>query len=335
MRAVQISAPGSVQVITTAEPAPGPGEVLVRVNACGICGTDVHIAAGTYMGSYPVIPGHEFAGVVEAAGPGTERIRKGMTVAVEPNLPCNNCPACLRNQQNHCEHWKAIGVTLPGAMADLVVVPESAAFDVGGLDPAVACLMEPLSCVLHGVDKLDVRPGDSAAVVGAGPIGLLLCSVLALRGVRTISLVERNPGRLEGAAPYLASIPDVRITTARSTDQLPSSEFDIAVDATGVPEVVRETLRLVRAGGQCLWFGVPATDATLTIEPFVVFEKGLSIYGAFTSLRNSQEALRVLASGTIPVEALITREVGLDDVASILSELHSGTTSELKCIVRP
>ncbi len=335
MRALQITEPRAVHVIETPARDPMPDEVLIRVSACGICGTDVHIAAGTYMGSYPIIPGHEFSGVVEAVGSEVRRIVPGAQVAVEPNLPCNNCEACLRNQQNHCLNWRAIGVTLPGAMAEYVCAPESAVFDVGELEPDLAALMEPLSCVLHGLDKVTISPGDSAVVIGAGPIGLLLSSVLALKGARQITLAERNTARLERASTYLDLIESVQIDLIEDASSLPTSAFDLAVDATGAPAAIAETLRVVRSGGECLWFGVSPRDAQLTVEPFTIFQKGLSIHGAFTSLRNSQEAVRVLQSGVIPAEALITRIVDLAEVDALLAELHRGSTSELKCIVRP
>ena len=143
-------------------PVPGPGEVLVKVAACGICGTDVHILRGEYLGDYPVIPGHEFAGEVVAAGDLVSRFRVGDRVAVEPNIACDNCEACLSNRQNFCLNWQAVGVTRPGGMAEYVVAPQKAVFDIGSLS-----LMRPPSSSRSPVSCMVSREPGSALVTGS------------------------------------------------------------------------------------------------------------------------------------------------------------------------
>ncbi|MFW5717911.1 MAG: alcohol dehydrogenase catalytic domain-containing protein [Spirochaetota bacterium] len=325
------------------DPVPGTGELLVRVAACGICGTDLHIYEGSYMGSYPVVPGHEFAGTVEAVGEGVSRISPGDRVAVEPNLPCNNCTACLNNRQNFCENWRAIGVTLPGAMAELVLVPESSAFPVGDLGFEAATFVEPLSCVLHGVGKLAIEPGASAAIIGAGPIGLLLARTLLARGVTRIDVAERSPSRREFAGSSLAGtgqaprrgtvpVPGRAVADARELD---AESYDLVVDATGAPGAMAACLALARRGGEVLWFGVPGASTRVELEPFEVFRKGLSIHGSFTSVRNSIQAVEMLASATVPVDDLVTHRVGLDEVERSLQALGDGTLAARKVLVVP
>ncbi len=328
VRALTIDGPGSARVGPVPDPVPGPDEVLIRVAACGICGTDLHIYEGSYMGSYPVVPGHEFAGTVEAVGERVSRISVGDRVAVEPNLPCNNCAACLNNRQNFCENWRAIGVTLPGAMAELVVVPESAAFPVGDLDFEAASFVEPLSCVLHGVGKLAVEPGASAAIIGAGPIGLLLARTLLARGVTRIDVAERSRTRLEFAASSSRR-------AVADASELEADRYDIVADATGVPQAMAAALSLARPGGQVLWFGVPDTSARLEFEPFPVFRKGLSIHGSFTSVRNSIQAVELLASGAVSVGDLVTHRVSLDEVESTLQALARRALDARKILVVP
>lgn len=317
-------------------PAPGPGELLIQVAACGICGTDLHIHQGTYMGDYPVVPGHEFSGTVAATGEGVSRIGVGDRVAVEPNLPCNNCEACLNNRQNFCENWTAIGVTRPGAMAEYVVVPESAAFEIGDLSFAEAAFMEPLSCVLHGVEKLGVEPGAAAAVIGAGPIGVLIMRTLRARGVTKLGVAERNPGRLEFAVRSLrAEHPANAAAGAANPAELPQDAYDIVVDATGVPEAMGQALRLARPGGEVLWFGVPDRDAELRFPPFQVFQKGLSIHGSFTSVRNSLQAIALLRGGAVRVRDLVTHRVGLSEVEDAFAMLAGGAAEARKVLVIP
>jgi len=184
-------------------PEPAPGELLVKVMASGICGTDVHIFQGEYLGSYPVIPGHEFAGLVEKTGELVTRFQPGDRVAVEPNLPCDNCVNCLNNRQNFCLNWQAVGVTRPGGMAQYVCVPEKAAIDIGDLPYEQGAFMEPLSCVLHGLERLDLPIASRVALLGAGPIGLLLLQCLHLQGTAHVAVVDKNPERAALLQPWV------------------------------------------------------------------------------------------------------------------------------------
>ncbi|MCP4592501.1 MAG: alcohol dehydrogenase catalytic domain-containing protein, partial [bacterium] len=200
MKAIRIEQPNRVGVVDVPVPHPGGGEVLIRVMASGICGTDVHILRGEYLGGYPVVPGHEFAGVVEEVGDGVGRFRVGDRVAVEPNVACDNCYNCLHNRHNFCLNWRAIGVTEQGGMAQYVAVPEKSVFAIGDLPFELGAFVEPLSCVLHGVERAQVCLADRVAILGAGPIGILLLQTVRLQGAVHITMVEKNPARAELAA---------------------------------------------------------------------------------------------------------------------------------------
>jgi threonine dehydrogenase-like Zn-dependent dehydrogenase len=178
-------------------PVPGSKEVLIKVMASGICGTDVHIFKGEYLGAYPVIPGHEFSGVITALGDQITRFKLGDRVAVEPNIACDNCIHCLNNRQNFCLNWQAIGVTLPGGMEQYVAVPEKAVFNIEDMPFDHGAFVEPLSCVVHGVERAHIKMGDNIAILGAGPIGDLLLQMARLQGASSITMLENNPGRAE------------------------------------------------------------------------------------------------------------------------------------------
>lgn len=329
MRTLTIREPRSITIETSVPPQLASSDLLIRVAACGICGTDLHIYEGSYLGSYPVVPGHEFAGTVEAIGADVTRFAAGDRVAVEPNLPCNNCTACLGNRQNFCENWQAVGVTRAGAMAEYVVVPESAAFGIGNLTFDEAAFVEPLSCVIHGIRKLSVRPGSRAAVVGAGPVGMLLVRTLRACGVTRITVAERNRARRDFARQSL----DVPVLSDAS--ELEQDAYDIVVDATGVPAAMAHTLEAASPGAEVLWFGVPDTDAEIGFRPFAVFRKGLSVHGSFTSVRNSMEAIELLSSGAVPVADLVTHRIGLDEVERMLGVLAAGSADVRKILVLP
>ncbi len=161
MLAAQIDAPDKTRVIEAKQPTPGPDDVLIKVAAAGICGTDLHILHGEYEANYPLIPGHEFSGTVVAIGDNVTRFHVGDRVTADPNIPCNRCLACQRNEPNQCENLAAIGVTRNGGFAEYVVAPEGNVFSIGDLSFPQAALIEPLACVVWGLKRVQAQAGDS------------------------------------------------------------------------------------------------------------------------------------------------------------------------------
>lgn len=332
MQAAQITRPDQVETLLVSVPAPKADEVLIEVKASGICGTDIHIYRGDYLGSYPVIPGHEFAGIITAAGPEVTRFKTGDHAAVEPNIACGNCPACLHNRQNFCENWGAVGVLQPGAMAEYALAPEKNVFAIGSLSFREGAFVEPLSCVLHGVERCGVHMADRVLVIGAGPIGNLLIQTIGSRGASDITVVDRNPARLALAARAGAS------RTADSLDSLDDAAagaFDVVVDATGVPALMARTVEYARPGGRILLFGVPPQDGRLDLPAFPVFRKGLSIHSSFTSVRNSFQAVRMLQSKAVDVSALVSHVLPLERFAEGMEMIEQGKDGVLKVHIDP
>ncbi|MEW5815886.1 MAG: alcohol dehydrogenase catalytic domain-containing protein [Spirochaetota bacterium] len=253
---VLIRKPKRADVIVQRIPEIADNEVLIKVMANGICGTDVHIFEGSYMGQYPIVPGHEFSGIVEKAGKYVTRIKKGDRVAVEPNIACDNCWYCLNNEQNFCDNWQAIGVTLPGGMAQYVTVPEKAVFSIGSIPFSVGAFMEPLSCVLHGIEKLEIKPGQRILIIGAGPIGMLLLQIAQIKGSTEATVIDTNSKRAEFAEKFGAT------ATSSSLKEVNGSAFDVVIDATGVPDVMGKSIHFARKGGKVLLFGVPPQGKT-------------------------------------------------------------------------
>jgi len=303
--------------------------VLIEVKASGICGTDIHIFRGEYLGTYPVIPGHEFSGIVTAVGAGVTRFAPGDHVAVEPNISCDNCAACLSNRQNFCEKWNGVGVTLPGGMAQFVAVPDKAAFNIGTLPFAAGAFVEPLSCVLHGVQHAGFSLADKVLILGAGPIGILLLKSILLEGASEITSVDKNPARLELARRSGAA------GVASSFEGLPEDGYDVVVDATGVPAVMEKTLPYVRSGGRVLLFGVPPRTSKVAFDAFTIFRKGLVLLSSYTSVRNSIQAVRLLQTGKIDVSSLVSHEVPLSGFHTGIELIEQGKEGALKVLIRP
>jgi D-arabinitol dehydrogenase (NADP+) len=318
MQAAQILSPTHLQIIEIPQPEASPGEVVIAVQASGICGTDIHIYRGEYLGAYPVIPGHEFAGVVTAVGEGVTRYKPGDRVAVEPNIACDNCWHCLNNRQNFCQNWQAVGVTRPGGMAQYVSAPERAVFSVGELSFEAGAFVEPLSCVLHGLERLGAELGCNALIVGAGPIGILLLQGLRLQGAARVTVADKNAARAESALGYGAD------AALPGMDAAQKDTYDVVIDATGVPAVQALTLDYARPGGKVLWFGVPPAGQMVSLEAFQVFRKGLTVLSSFTSVRNSYQALSLLQSGRIRVDGLVSHRLPLEELEHGIHLLEGG-----------
>lgn len=329
MKSIVIRKPNEISTVEQNIPETGPGELMVQVMASGICGTDLHIYRGEYMGKYPVIPGHEFSGVVAAVGSGVNRFRPGDRVAVEPNIACDNCVNCLNNRQNFCLNWQAVGVTLPGGMEEYVIVPEKAAFSIGELPFEYGAFMEPLSCVVHGIERARIGLADHVAIFGAGPIGNLMLQMARLQGAVHITVLESNPGRAESARQLGADV-----VVHRMEDLMPDT-YDIVIDATGVIPVMSRTIDFVRKGGTVLLFGVPPSGKNIEVEGFKIFQKGLTLLSSFTSVRNSFQAVDLLQSGKVRVDSLISHRLPLQEMPRALEMIESRDPSVKKVILQP
>jgi D-arabinitol dehydrogenase (NADP+) len=329
MKAARITQPHQLEIADIPIPKPAENELLIKVMASGICGTDIHILRGEYMGDYPVIPGHEFSGVVEAVGSGVTRFQPGDRVAVEPNIACDNCYNCLNNRPNFCLNWSAVGVTRPGGMAQYVCAPEKSVFDIGSLLFEQAAFMEPLSCVLHGVERLAPELASRIAIFGAGPIGILLLQILHLEGAAEIAVVDKNPAR----AGFASQMGADQVYT--NLDELPRDNYDAVVDATGVVPVMSRCIDFVRQGGKLLLFGVPPAGEKMTLEAFPIFRKGLTILSSFTSVRNSYQALDLLKHGRISLEGLVSHQLPLDEFQHGIELIEQSAEGVKKVIILP
>jgi 2-desacetyl-2-hydroxyethyl bacteriochlorophyllide A dehydrogenase len=329
MKSVVIERPNEISLLERDSPEPGPGQLMIQVMASGICGTDLHIYRGEYMGKYPVIPGHEFSGVVAATGSGVTRFQVGDRVAIEPNIACDNCLNCLNNRQNFCLNWQAIGVTLPGGMEEYVIVPERAAFHIGELPFEIGAFMEPLSCVVHGVQRASIGLADHVAIFGAGPIGNLMIQMARIQGAARITVLEINPGRADLARQLGADL------VASSFEELQPDTYDVVIDATGAIPVMNRTIDFVRKGGTVLLFGVPPSGKNLEVEGFKIFQKGLTVLSSFTSVRNSFQAVDLLRSGQVRVDSLISHRLPLEEMPHALELIESRDPAVKKVIVHP
>src|SRR5215212_8801944 len=188
MKAVVYDAARSYAVKEVPTPQAGPGEVRIKVDQVGVCGTDLHIHEGDFNAVFPLIPGHELVGVIDQVGAGVSGLRLGESVSVNPNVHCGSCQYCLAGRLILCENLKGYGSNFPGFFAEYVTVPERLAFSVEGLPRDTAVFAEPAACAMHGVETLQIRPGSSALVFGSGPTGLLLAQLIASSGASSVTV---------------------------------------------------------------------------------------------------------------------------------------------------
>jgi D-arabinitol dehydrogenase (NADP+) len=266
---------------------------------------------------------------VAELGSGVASFAVGDRVAAEPNIACDACPACLSNRQNFCAGWQAVGVTLPGGMAEYVVAPAKAVFAIGDLSFAAGAFVEPLSCVLHGMQRAAPELADEILILGAGPIGILLLETALAMGASSITAVDRSASRLELARASGAS------STLASIDGIERDRFDLVVDATGVPALMGRTTEWARPGGRILLFGVPPAGSLLSLDAFAIFRKGLSLLSSYTSVRNSIQAVRLLRSGRIDVLPLVSHELPLDRFVEGVELIEKGAAGVLKVLMAP
>jgi D-arabinitol dehydrogenase (NADP+) len=326
VKAAYYEARHEVAVRDAPEPEPGPKDILIRVRACGICGTDQHICDGDFGGPLPMIGGHELAGDVVAVGPEIlEDIRVGQRVAVNPNLFCGSCFYCRRGQVNHCLRWSAIGVTRDGGFADYVVAPEANVYPVGDLDYELAAFIEPISCVVYGLKRLRIPVGANALIYGAGPIGLLMLQLVAHGGASDVVVVDLKEEKLDLARSLGAH--DVILGGADADDALRATSplgFDVVIDCTGVPSVVEHMFAHVRNEGKLLFFGVNPTDARIAVSPYDVYRRDLEIVGSFALRYTFHDAFALLRSGAVDVRSLLSDRLPIDLFPEALELAGSG-----------
>ncbi|HEU0164580.1 MAG TPA: alcohol dehydrogenase catalytic domain-containing protein, partial [Thermomicrobiales bacterium] len=260
-----------VSVVERPEPVAGRGEVVLKVAASGLCGTDLHIAAGEYpLAKSPVVLGHEYAGEIVEIGPGVDGWTRGDRVVVDPNIPCGACRYCHDAKSHLCTDPQTLGVTIDGGLSQYSVVPVSRIYRIpDGLSMAAAALTEPLACALHAVDRANLRAGDTAVVLGAGPIGLLTAALLKTAGASQILVSDPQDVRRARVEEFGG----IGITP----DDVPVGDADVVMECVGRSQTMLAATQAVRAGGTVVWVGVAAPDATVPVNPYDIFRRELTI----------------------------------------------------------
>lgn len=332
MRAIQIARPGEFREVDLPVPTPGPEDVIVAVGACGVCGTDLHILAGEFPPTpYPIVPGHEAAGTVSAVGSAVVGLREGDRVGIDPSLFCGACHYCRLGRGNLCERWGAIGDTVDGAFAEFVKVPAANAYPIpAAMDFGAAALVEPVSCAVHAVDRLQLRFGESVFIYGAGTMGLILAQLLRSAGASVVALCDINASRLERARTFGFGVLGSDFEAVRPAAP---RGFDNVIEATGVTRVADAAMGAVAKGGKLMIFGVSPAGETAPYAPFRVYNEEITIVGSMAVLVSYGRAIDLVVGGAVDATRMISHRLGLDGFAQALDLVRRG--EGLKVQVHP
>lgn len=336
MKAAVLSAPNEISLRDVAEPNPAEGDVLIRVRAATICGTDIRIFRGRKTAGvrYPSVLGHEFAGDVIDTG-GHSSLKVGDRVGLCPFISCGHCHLCKTGRENLCTHGTAVGYEIDGAFAEIIRIPAQAvaAGNLRHLPDNMsyeeAALVEPFSCVLNGQNKVGLSSDDSVVILGAGPIGLLHVHLARLRGASRIIVSDPNAHRREAALAAGAHVgidPTSEDVTARVRAETDGRGADVAICAIGIPALALQATELVDFGGRISLFAGFSKGETGEMDVNAIHYREISVTGAFgLSRKDYDRAFDMIASGQLDLKSMITHRYPLSEIAEALAVAESGS----------
>jgi 2-desacetyl-2-hydroxyethyl bacteriochlorophyllide A dehydrogenase len=320
MKAAVIESVGKAVVTEVPDPTPGPRDVVVEVAACGLCGTDLHILQGEFAPTLPVVPGHEFAGVVVGLGRDVREVSVGDRVAVDPSLYCYECRYCRSGHNNLCERWAAIGVTTAGGAAQYAVAPVANCVRLPDhVRTEDAALIEPLSCAVRGYDVLNSRLGSHVLIYGSGTMGLMMLELAKRTGAASVDVVDLNADRLATARKLGVS------GSGGHADELDRPQgWDVVIDATGNAGAIQDGLERVAKAGTFLQFGVADYATRVSIDPYRIYNQEITITGSMAVLHSYERAAELFAGGVLDPGVFISDRLPLDAYPQALDRFASG-----------
>jgi L-iditol 2-dehydrogenase len=344
MQALVYHGPHDLRVEDRPPPEPGPGEAVLRVGACGICGTDLRIASGGHR-AYPPgtvrIPGHEVAGTVLAVGDGIE-LEEGQPVFIAPNVGCGRCAQCRAGRVNLCVRPEAVGISMDGGLADQLLLPAKLVAQGNVLpvpetaDLRAVALAEPLACVLRGSEACDIRTGDVVAIVGAGPVGLMHLLVARLAGPSAVIVSQRSEERRRLALEFGADEavgPDELVATVADVSE--GRGADVVIVAAPAAEAQRQALEIAAPAARINFFaGLPRDRSVVELDTNAIHYKELVVSGTTANTtEDCRRALELILGGAIDTAALVSRSHRLSEADVALAAAGSGEA--LKVVIEP
>ena len=340
MKASYFIGPGQFKTLEEPIPELNSKDVLIKVAACGVCGTDVHIYQGDKGSAEvhpPVVLGHELAGIVEKVGSEVTGVHVGDHVTVDPNSYCGQCHYCQIGKKQLCTNLYAVGVNRNGGFAEYCSVPEKQCYLLPKDIPLrYGAMAEPLACCLHGIDRANIRAGDTVLVVGGGAIGLMMLQLAKLRGASRVGLSEPVAMRRDIALslgadfvidPAAESLPDAL------EQHLGISGADIIIECVGNTTAVRQAFEATKRGSTILLFSVPKPDTTHPLNLMDVYQKELTVIGSMINPDTHARAAALIASGRIRLDSMITHSFPVEKVQEAIQMQMSDES--IKVMIEP
>src|SRR3972149_921923 len=340
MKAAFVKGPAQVEIRTVDRPSIGRGEIMVRMRACGVCGSDLEKIYGQY--SQPSMRlGHEPSGIISEVGQTVKNFKKGDRFFVHHHVPCYSCHFCLHGNETMCEKYSETNLSPCGLAEEFIVpqwnvnhggilkIPDSMSFEE-------AAMIEPLACCIRAWDKFSFQKGDSAAIFGVGATGMMHVMLSIVHEFDKIFCIDVNEFRLEFAKKFnitdaiKSSVPDIK---QKILDQTDNRGVDVAIVATGSLQALSSAIDLVRKGGTVVMFGVPSKDAMINLNMSVIYSKEITMISSYAaSDSDTNAALELIQSSKIDVKKLITHRYNIKDSPKAFEHAHHGVDS-MKIII--
>lgn len=338
MKAIVYTAPEKLEIQDLPVPEPKEGEVLLKVRACGICGSDVHGYLGrTGRRTPPMIMGHEFCGEVVGLGTGTNTLKTGDRVAVYPVDYCGRCKMCEQGEVHLCLNKRAFGVLdVDGAFAKYISVPEKCCFPIAdGISDAVASLMEPLAVAYRGISHCGSLQNKTVLLVGTGTIGLLALACVKMKNAAKIIVSDLSDDRLEVAKKLGADVvinPGREDFGQRIMAETNGEGVDVSIEAVGIEPTVNQVMDALRLGGEAIWIGNNAPTITINMQQVVTRE--LKIQGSFLyGLEEFRQVVEFINDKKVFVDTLISKEISLEQVPEYFDKLAHSPGNMIKVVM--
>ena len=325
MKAAVYHGPGDLRVEEVPVRKLKDNEVKIQVKYCGICGTDIHIFhgdGGCCDVTPPLVPGHEFSGVVAEVGAGVKTVKVGDRVTGDPNDMCGECYFCKNGMQHFCKNNIGIGTTVDGGFAEYVIMREKQVYKVSDeLSFIEAAMAEPISCCLHGIDLCNIKAGDTVLVMGGGPIGMIMMQLAKNAGASKVIMSEPVEEKREQALKLGATKTidplheDVEAVLAEYCENV-----NVVIECVGNVHTQADAVRFAGKGATIMYFGLAAPEESFPIRPDDIFKKELHITSYYINPYSFERAIQILESGTVELESLITNVVPLDDIADVFTK---------------
>ncbi|KAF7551960.1 hypothetical protein G7046_g7564 [Stylonectria norvegica] len=319
--------PEDWSIVTVPLPKLRDNDVLVKVKACGVCGTDLHIHEGEFIAKFPLIPGHETVGVIAAVGKDVKEFKIGDRVAADNSELCGECFYCRRGQLLLCENFNAHGVTMDGGFAEYCAYPAGKVFTIKNLSWVDATLLEPASCACHGLDKIRPKLGSHVLMFGAGPTGLMLAQLLRQNGGCQVTIAAPKGLKMDLAKSLDAADTYVELSRSEPEAQFTKLKadnpygFDVVVEATGSVKILEDAIHYVRRGGTLVVYGVYSSKDRVSWPPSKIFGDEITILGSFSETYMFPATIDYLDSGKVKTKGIVNKTFKLEQFGEALQSI--------------